>query len=121
MSTNITQLSDKQINACTKCGCPGEFGYKIKGEMQWLCEQHRLSQNYADARAPAQSTSLPSWRQTLRVHPAADFFPPLSEPELKELADDIKSRGLFDPPSLYRDPELGFAFSMAATDLMRLS
>jgi hypothetical protein len=37
---------------CQTCGAPGEFGYKIKGEMQWFCDKHRLSQNYADVRAP---------------------------------------------------------------------
>jgi hypothetical protein len=42
----------EQITVCPKCGEPGEFGYKIKGEMQWFCDKHRLSQNYADARTP---------------------------------------------------------------------
>jgi hypothetical protein len=34
------------------------------------------------------------WRKHLRVHPAAELFPPMSEAELKELTDDIKARGL---------------------------
>jgi hypothetical protein len=38
---------------CQVCGEHGEFGYKIKGEMQWFCAKHRLAQNYADARVPA--------------------------------------------------------------------
>jgi hypothetical protein len=34
------------------------------------------------------------WRKHLAVHPAADLFPPMSEAELKELAEDIKNNGL---------------------------
>src|SRR6266404_1786902 len=34
------------------------------------------------------------WRSHLKVHPAADLFPPLSEAELKELAANIKANGL---------------------------
>ena len=41
MATITTQLSDKQT--CSKCGAAGEFGYKIKGGMQWLCEKQALS------------------------------------------------------------------------------
>jgi hypothetical protein len=37
------------------------------------------------------------WRQLLSVHPAADLFPPMSEAELKELAEDIKANGLRAP------------------------
>jgi hypothetical protein len=37
---------------CQACGERSEFGYKIKGEMQWFCVKHRLSQRYADARLP---------------------------------------------------------------------
>jgi DNA-binding Lrp family transcriptional regulator len=35
-----------------------------------------------------------TWRDTLPIHPAAELFPLMSEPELKELADDIKKNGL---------------------------
>ncbi len=38
-----------------------------------------------------------SWRDVLKIHPAADLFPLLSEPELKELAEDIKANGLRAP------------------------
>jgi hypothetical protein len=37
------------------------------------------------------------WRDHLKVHPAADLFPLLSESELRELADDIKQNGLQQP------------------------
>jgi ParB/Sulfiredoxin domain len=35
-----------------------------------------------------------SWRDVLPVHPAADLFPLMPEPDLKALADDIKKNGL---------------------------
>ena len=63
-----------QTNACAKCSEPAEFGYKVKGEMQWFCEQHRLSQNYADARLPKPS-------------------PPTPERKLAEHAEAIKVAG----------------------------
>jgi hypothetical protein len=37
------------------------------------------------------------WQKYLPLHPAAEFFPPMSWPELKELADDIQARGLITP------------------------
>jgi hypothetical protein len=33
-------------------------------------------------------------RDHLPVHPAADLFPLMSEPELRELGEDIKKNGL---------------------------
>jgi hypothetical protein len=48
-----------------------------------------------------------SWRDHLRVHPAAKLFPPMSESELRELGEDIKNNGLLEEPVLYRDQELG--------------
>lgn len=47
--------------------------------------------------------SKSDWRAHLQVHPAADLFPLMSEPELKELAADIKKHGLIDPVILWRD------------------
>ena len=112
MKTAITQLSDKQINACTKCGGPGEFGYKIKGEIQWFCNKHRLSQNYADARTPlpeqkAATATITAEhrlaehaeaiRAAINIHPAADAFPLMAPDELKQLTDDIAAHGLIHP------------------------
>jgi hypothetical protein len=34
------------------------------------------------------------WRDHIKVHPAADLFPLMSEPELRELGEDIKANGL---------------------------
>jgi DNA methylase/Putative RNA methylase family UPF0020 len=41
----------------------------------------------------------------LPVHPVAQIFPPLSAPELKELADDIDEHGLHEPVWLWRDSD----------------
>jgi len=38
-----------------------------------------------------------SWRDHLKVHPAAELFPLMSEPELRELGEDIKKNGLLSP------------------------
>jgi hypothetical protein len=38
-----------------------------------------------------------NWREHLKVHPAADLFPLMSETELKELAEDIRKNGLQQP------------------------
>ncbi len=35
-----------------------------------------------------------SWRDVIKVHPAADLFPMMSEPELRELGEDIKRNGM---------------------------
>ena len=35
-----------------------------------------------------------SWRDHLKIHPAAELFPLMSEPELRELGEDIKANGL---------------------------
>jgi hypothetical protein len=40
---------------------------------------------------------MTSWRKHLKMHPAAELFPPMSEPELRELGEDIKAHGLRTP------------------------
>jgi hypothetical protein len=37
------------------------------------------------------------WRKHLPVHPACELLPPVSEDELKALAEDIKANGLIEP------------------------
>jgi hypothetical protein len=50
--------------------------------------------------------SAQSWRDVLPVHPAAELFPLMSEPELKELGEDIKKNGLTSPIVLWQaDPK----------------
>ncbi len=44
-----------------------------------------------------------SWRTALKVHPAAEAYPRLSDDELAELAGDIKARGLQVNVVLFRE------------------
>jgi hypothetical protein len=48
-----------------------------------------------------------SWRDTIKVHPAADLFPLLGDAELRELADDIKANGLHEKVKIILKPRLG--------------
>jgi hypothetical protein len=50
---------------------------------------------YVSDSSPVKDKSAPfDWRQHLKIHPAADLFPLMSESELKELAEDIEKNGL---------------------------
>jgi hypothetical protein len=42
-----------------------------------------------------------SWRDRIKVHPAADLFPMMAEDELDVLGRDIKENGLRQPVSLW--------------------
>jgi hypothetical protein len=51
-----------------------------------------------------------SWKDVIKVHPAADMFPMMSETELKELGEDIKANGLRSPFILWADKPGGSRF-----------
>jgi DNA N-6-adenine-methyltransferase (Dam) len=51
----------------------------------------------------ADPTARNSWRDVLKVHPAAELFPMMSEAELVELGEDIKRNGLQRPISVIFD------------------
>jgi ParB-like chromosome segregation protein Spo0J len=42
----------------------------------------------------------PSWRDVLKIHPAAELFPLMTKAQLRELANDIKQNGLRLPCSI---------------------
>src|SRR5438309_5376548 len=42
-----------------------------------------------------------------RIHPAANLFPLMTEPELQALADDIKKHEQQEPILVYEDPDDG--------------
>src|SRR5215475_6362721 len=44
-----------------------------------------------------EATRKPSWRDVLRVHPAAGLFPKRSEAGLEELGESIEERGVLVP------------------------
>jgi ParB-like chromosome segregation protein Spo0J len=47
-------------------------------------------------------TQTASWRQRLRIHPAAELFP-LDSDDIRVLADDIRQYGLREPVSVIKD------------------
>jgi hypothetical protein len=46
-----------------------------------------------------------NWRDWVKVHPAADMFPMMSEAELDELGKDIAANGLRQSPVVYHEGE----------------
>ncbi len=54
---------------------------------------------------------MTSWRDVLRIHPAADLFPMMSPEELRGLGEDIKANGLRVPvvAAAMGPPPLSFA------------
>src|SRR3954454_20315900 len=49
------------------------------------------------------ATPRSSWRDRLKVHPAADWFPLLPPDELQALGEDIKASGLRVPIVLWQE------------------
>ena len=48
---------------------------------------------------------MTSWRDSIKVHPAADLFPPLEPGALVELANDIKANGIRVPVVTWQGPD----------------
>jgi hypothetical protein len=53
----------------------------------------------------ALTSRAPSWRDTIKVHPAANLFPQMNKAELAELGKDIRANGLISPIALWRASE----------------
>jgi hypothetical protein len=64
----------------------------------------QVMSNTAKASTPdTNNTTKPkSWRDQLPIHPAAELFPLMSEPELRELGENIKKHGLNQPIVLFK-------------------
>jgi hypothetical protein len=74
---------------CSKCGDAAEFGYKIEGAMQWYCDKHKISQNYADARVPKAGA-----QQTKQIARPLHVLLPLIKEELKKADEAARAAGL---------------------------
>jgi hypothetical protein len=59
----------------------------------------------APAATDTKAEQKTSWRDLIKIHPAADAFPPLSEEELDALAEDIKENGLQNPIATWFDKD----------------
>jgi hypothetical protein len=57
----------------------------------------------ARKQAPGKPTKAPSWRDILKIHPAAELFPLMLPAELRELGKDIEANGLKSPVALWSD------------------
>jgi hypothetical protein len=55
----------------------------------------------ASAAEAASAPKPASWRDVIKVHPAAELFPRMGEAELAALATDIKKHGLQVPVTLW--------------------
>ena len=59
-----------------------------------------------------------SWRSTLPIHAAAELFPLMSEPELRELGEDIQANGFQAPIVLFKGKLLDGRNRLDATELV---
>jgi hypothetical protein len=57
--------------------------------------------NISPALAGQQNQRAPSWRDVIKIHPAALLIPPMSAEEVAALADDIAKNGLQQPVVFY--------------------
>src|SRR5215831_11265746 len=79
---------------------------KAKAAADWDAFRARI-----EARGTGESSERPrSWRDTIRVHPAAEMIPPMAPEELRALAEDIKEHGITVPIVFWAQaPGLGYS------------
>jgi hypothetical protein len=69
---------------------------------------HVTTSKQAYCAVTSQQDKIPSWREVLPVHPAAELFPRMSKEELNVLAQDIKQHGLKRKITLWNDGSIDF-------------
>jgi hypothetical protein len=62
-----------------------------------------------------------NWRKHLKVHPAAELFPLMTEDELRELGEDIKKNGLRSPIVMHRGKVLDGRNRLDAMELVGIA
>jgi hypothetical protein len=77
-----------------KNGRPGKDGHSDNNSLGSEGSEQATNHEKKQAR---------SWREQIKIHPAADMFPFLTVSELKELAADIEKHGLRTPVTIMRD------------------
>lgn len=83
---------------------PAKRGADIIDAVQQIAAKANLSADACDQAKPAAEAHKPkSWRDVLKVHPAADMFPMMSPDELVGLGNDIIKNGMVVPVALHRD------------------
>jgi hypothetical protein len=97
----------------------GEHG---EGTVMTEINEHAGSVPRRRRNARIAETSKKSWRDVLKIHPAAELFPRMSDDELHALADDIKTHGLKVPVVLVKERgELSLLDGISRLDAMQLA
>jgi hypothetical protein len=77
-------------------------------------EQHEEA-SVAELRTP-----MTGWRGVLKIHPAADLFPPMGPEELQALGEDIKVNGLHNPVTTWQSQMVDGRSRLDAMELVGL-
>jgi hypothetical protein len=78
----------------TRAGAHEEAGEIAAGGIMNIRRRKRITRK-------GERREASSWRDILKIHPAAELFPRMSDDELRELAADIKAHGLKQPIVLW--------------------
>ena len=87
----------------------GEFKPRTSPKVRYEFAMNIYTERATPATETATDSTAPqaqSWRDTLRIHPAAALFPRMSSDELRELGRDIRKNGLRSSIALWQ-PDKG--------------
>src|SRR5438046_8328304 len=102
MNATIGDWNDQQVSSGTSPGPPpGRYesvpGQRGAEEFQESQQRDPHQHSLAHGSTAGEGCRLMSWRNVLKIHPAADLFPMMTADELKALGEDIKKNGLRVP------------------------